>query len=68
VIILLQIYLTFVKKIIPFFDKYPTLGVKAQSYAKFKKVAEIMKVKGHLTDSGLDEIRKIIAKDNSSIK
>jgi len=47
------------KIIIPFFDKYPLFGVKAQNYADFKKAAEIFKVKGHLTDSGLDEILKI---------
>lgn len=47
------------EKIIPFFNKYPILGVKALDFADFCKVAEIMKVKGHLTESGLDEIRKI---------
>ena len=47
------------EKIIPFFDKYPIVGVKALDFADFCKVAEIMKVKGHLTESGLVEIRKI---------
>jgi hypothetical protein len=47
------------KIIIPFFDKYPLFGVKAQNYADFKKAAEIMRVKNHLTDSGLEEIIKI---------
>lgn len=49
------------EKIIPFFNKYPIFGVKALDFADFCKVAEIMKVKGHLTESGLDEIRKIKA-------
>lgn len=51
--------------IIPFFDKYPLLGVKAQNYADFKKAAEIVRVKGHLTSSGLEEVLKIKAGMNS---
>lgn len=53
--------------IIPFFDKYPLFGVKAQSYASFRKVGEIVKVKGHLTSSGLEEIRQIIAKEEGIV-
>lgn len=53
------------KIIIPFFDNYPLFGVKAQNYADFKKAAEIIKVKGHLTDSGLEEIQKIKVGMNS---
>jgi hypothetical protein len=49
------------QKIIPFFDKYPLYGVKALNFIDFKKVIKIMKVKGHLTDSGLEEILKIKA-------
>lgn len=48
-------------KIIPFFDKYQLHGVKALDFADFRKVAEIMKVKGHLTKKGLEEICKIEA-------
>jgi hypothetical protein len=51
-------------KIIPFFDKYQIEGVKALDFflrLDFKRAAEIMKVKGHLTQSGLDEIRLIKA-------
>lgn len=51
--------------IIPFFDKYPLFGVKAQNFEDFKRVAEIIKVKGHLTDDGLEEILKIKAGMNS---
>jgi hypothetical protein len=47
------------EKIIPFFDKYPLQGAKSRDYADFKKVAEIMKVKGHLSKDGLDQILKI---------
>jgi hypothetical protein len=52
-------------KIIPFFDKYPIVGVKALDYADLKKAAEIMKVKGHLTKDGLDLIRKIKSSMNT---
>ena len=47
------------QKIIPFFDKYPIRGVKALVYSNFKIVVEIMKVKGHLTPTGLEQIRQI---------
>jgi hypothetical protein len=46
-------------KIIPFFDKYPILGVKSTDYADFKRVAELMKNKAHLIAEGLDQIRQI---------
>ena len=36
-------------KIIPFFDKYPIVGVKSKSYEDFKQVALIVKDKKHLT-------------------
>lgn len=36
-------------KVIPFFDTYPILGVKALDYACFKQVAILMKDKTHLT-------------------
>jgi hypothetical protein len=46
-------------KIIPFFDKYPIVGVKAFDFADFKRAAELMKNKVHLTVDGVEEIRKI---------
>lgn len=46
-------------KIIPFFTKYPVLGVKALDFADFSKTVGIMKDKGHLNQEGLDQIRKI---------
>jgi hypothetical protein len=48
-------------KIIPFFNKYPIYGIKALDYADFVKAVEIMKSKAHLTQNGLEEIRKIKA-------
>ena len=47
------------EKIIPFFQKYRVVGVKALDYADFGKVAYIMKAGGHLTPEGLDQIIKI---------
>ena len=48
-------------KIIPFFKKYPILGMKALDFDDWCKVAELMKNKIHLTAEGLEEIRKIKA-------
>ena len=47
------------EKIIPFFDKYPLQGAKLRDYADFKRVADLMKGKAHLTEDGLDQILKI---------
>jgi len=46
-------------KVIPFFKKYPIVGVKALDFSDFCKVAELMKNKAHLTSEGLEEIQKI---------
>jgi|SRR5690606_22319935 len=47
------------EKIIPFFNKYPILGIKSKDFIDFKKVVELMSNKEHLTLDGLEEIRKI---------
>jgi len=47
------------EKIIPFFLKYPLQGSKSLNFADFCLAANIMKVKGHLTLEGLEEIQKI---------
>lgn len=46
-------------KIVPFFDKYKIIGVKLQDYLDFKRVAELMKTKDHLTILGLEKIKEI---------
>jgi hypothetical protein len=51
--------------IIPFFNKYPILGVKALDFGDFCQVAGIMKVKGHLTKAGLEEIIFLKGKMNT---
>jgi hypothetical protein len=53
-------------KIIPFFEKYPLQGAKALDYEGFKRVVDIVRVKGHLTTPGFDEILKIKAGMNNS--
>lgn len=54
--------------IIPFFQKYPILGVKAKDFVDWCKVAELMQNKAHLTEKGLSEIRKIKAGMNKGRK
>lgn len=44
-----------VEKVIPFFDKYSILGVKAKDFSDFK----LMKNKDHLTQEGLKKIGEI---------
>lgn len=62
--ILLQIknYSDIINKIIPFFNKYPILGVKSLDFFYFKRVAELMENKEHLTESGFSKIIKIVEK------
>ena len=52
-------YEDLVLKIIPFFDKYKIVGVKLQEYLAFKKVADLMRTKDHLTILGLEQIKEI---------
>jgi len=52
----------------PFFDKYRIEGIKNLDYADFKRVVEIMKVKAHLTEDGLNEICLIKAGMNKNRK
>lgn len=48
-------------KIIPFFNKYPIVGVKSQDFQDWCFVGKIMQDKEHLTQDGLDKIIKIKA-------
>ena len=54
------------EKLIPFFMKYPIIGVKYRDFEDFKKVVLLVKDKAHLTPEGLEEIRKIKASMNRS--
>lgn len=46
-------------KVIPFFQKYPIVGVKALDFADFLVATELIKNKAHLTFEGLEKIRLI---------
>ena len=47
------------EKVIPFFQNISLQGIKSKDFADFCKAVDIIKVKGHLTNEGLDEIRKL---------
>ena len=49
----------FVEKILPFFEKYPILGIKSLDYQDFCKVIKLMQTQAHLSKTGVDEIRSI---------
>ena len=49
------------EKIIPFFKQYQIHGVKAKDFEDFCLVAELIKEKKHLTNTGLNKIRQIRA-------
>ena len=44
--------------IIPFFEKYEIVGVKSLDFFDFKKAADIIKNKEHLSSEGFNEILK----------
>jgi len=48
-----------VEKILAFFEKYPILGEKSKDLFDFRIVADLMKIKAHLTVEGVANIRKI---------
>jgi len=48
-------------KVIPFFLAHPLQGAKKKELADFIKVAELMKLKAHLTRDGLEQIKIIKA-------
>ena len=47
------------EKILPFFKKYPIVGIKSEDFMDFCEVVNMMKVKVHLTQDGLNKIQKI---------
>lgn len=54
-------YLDLSEKIIPFYQKYPIVGIKALDFKDFQRVSWLIKNRYHLTTEGLDLIRKIKA-------
>lgn len=51
-------------KIIPFIEEHPILGSKALDFSDFKKVADLMKEKAHLSKTGLEKILALKAQMN----
>jgi hypothetical protein len=51
--------------IIPFFEKYPILGIKALDFKDFCYISELIKNKVHHNKEGIDQILRIKAKMNS---
>jgi LAGLIDADG endonuclease len=47
------------EKVLPLFKSIPLQGVKSKDFADFCKAIEIMKVKRHLTNEGLDQLNKL---------
>ena len=58
---IIQKFYDICNKVVPFFQKYPLIGVKSKDFEDFCKVAELMQNKEHLTAEGLNKIRKIKA-------
>jgi len=55
-----------VNNIIPFFEKYPIVGIKSLDFSDFKIAAEIVKTKEHLTSEGFKKILKIKSNMNKN--
>ena len=53
------------EKIIPVFESYPILGVKAKDFDDFKEASILIKSKAHLTEKGLDQIVSIKSRMNT---
>ena len=59
VVLIVTKFRDIVQKIIPLFQQHPIKGVKYEDFKDFCLVAEMMKEKKHLTQEGLEQIRKI---------
>ncbi len=53
------------EKVIPFFIKYPVLGIKALDFKDFCSLAELISNKAHYTEEGLEKIISIKANMNT---
>jgi hypothetical protein len=53
------------EKVIPFFEEYPILGVKAKDFEDLKEASILIKSKAHLTQEGLDKILLIKSRMNT---
>ena len=50
--------------LLPFFDQHPLQSPKKKDYQVFRKVALMVKERKHLTEEGLNQIRKLKTKIN----
>lgn len=48
-----------IKKINPFFNKYPILTIKEEDFKDFSLAANLIENKSHLTQEGLAKIKEI---------
>lgn len=55
-------------KVIPFFQKYSIQGIKHQDFLDFVSALELINCKAHLTEKGINEIKKIKAGMNRGRK
>ena len=53
-------------EVIPFFEKYLIIGEKSHDFLDFCQVANLIKNKLHLTENGLEEIKKVKSRMNKS--
>lgn len=53
-----------INKVIPFFEKYPIIGIKAKDFEDIKQASILIKSKAHLTKEGLDKILLIKSRMN----
>ena len=56
---MLKNLITSIKKLSRFFVKYPIQGQKILDFQDFRKVANLINKKAHLTTEGLNQIRMI---------
>ena len=56
------------EKIIPFFKKYPIVGLKALDFVDWCEAAELIEKGAHLTVEGLEKIKTVKAKMNRGRK
>jgi hypothetical protein len=54
-----------INKIIPFFENYQIIGIKSLDFSDFKKVADKVNTKQHLTKKGFNEILNIKSSMNN---
>jgi len=53
-------------KLIPFLNEYPLLGTKKEDYLDFVQIGELLKSKDHLTNEGLERIKRIKSRMNKN--